>query len=428
MSTTLLSLALLSVLAPPVEVSEKPETLLFVRTTPAGAKVFLDGKPLGTTDDLFSVKPGVRRIVIELEGHDPQSKEVTIRAGEITRLVLEFKKALQEAGDRTGSDGKGIGGTGVELWRGETGTFRVEIKSTWAWNRTLTFNGDGTYVFTMQTFEQVPGERHLQPSKTPYVASYRLSPGSLLEMTRLLKATGWLSLAAGTQPALKDATEYGMTLSRDGKTLRRTYRQGDKVQAYEDLVRFLRRIERQEELLYSVTHRGKPSTSGNSLGGELDAMMGVGSRTRPYAPVLDYHRLVSAYGKFLLNPKPSPRLAIGAAKLMGYLKLESQRKNLEAVAMGRVVADPSYSVPTEVRKAAVEALGLMGAGQSIEALKTAAGDGDSWLRDAVAEALLTARADKAVPILKDLAGRSQNAAWALIRLGPTTSCFFLPDL
>ena len=107
MSTTLLSLALLSVLAPPVEVSENPETLLFVRTKPAGAKVLLDGKPLGTSDDLFRVEPGVRRIVIELEGHAPQAKELTVRVGEVTRIVLQLKKQPAVAAN----------GPAVERWK-----------------------------------------------------------------------------------------------------------------------------------------------------------------------------------------------------------------------------------------------------------------------------------------------------------------------
>ena len=60
----------------------------------------IDGKQAGTTDDLFCVEPGVRRIVIELDGCTPQSKELTVRAGQITRLVLQLKKspgAIDEA-------------------------------------------------------------------------------------------------------------------------------------------------------------------------------------------------------------------------------------------------------------------------------------------------------------------------------------------
>ena len=55
-------------------------TYLFVRTKPDGAKVLIDGKQVGVSDDLFPVDPGVRRIIVELEGHDPNGREVTIRA------------------------------------------------------------------------------------------------------------------------------------------------------------------------------------------------------------------------------------------------------------------------------------------------------------------------------------------------------------
>ncbi len=291
-------------------------------------------------------------------------------------------------------------------------TFRVEAKSTWAWNRTLVFRGDGTYTFQMQTLEQVPGEKRMQPSKTPYVASYRLSPGDLEEFARLLKATEWLSMPASPGPVADDATEYAMTLSRGQETARRTYHEADKVQAYVDLTRFLRRVERQEELLFAVTHREAPFPGSRDLGDELDGMMGGRNRARPYAPALDYQRLVPTYGEFLANPRLSPQLAADAAKLMGYLKLESQRRALEGLVLGRASGDPS--VPGEVRKAAVEALGLMGTAQSLDVLKTA-GQADGSVRDAVADALATAPSDKAVPILKDLAGSSQEAAWVLIR-------------
>ena len=92
-----LPLVLLGLLVPLVHAdqtrtSEKPETWLFVRTTPPGAQVFLDGKQLGTSTDLFPVESGVRKLVVKLEGHDSQTQTVTIPAGEVTRVVLKLKK------------------------------------------------------------------------------------------------------------------------------------------------------------------------------------------------------------------------------------------------------------------------------------------------------------------------------------------------
>ena len=69
-------------------------TFLFVRTEPAGAEVLVDGQLVGTSDDLFRVEPGVRTIIINLDGHDPEDEKVTIRAGRVKRLELKLTKGL----------------------------------------------------------------------------------------------------------------------------------------------------------------------------------------------------------------------------------------------------------------------------------------------------------------------------------------------
>jgi WD40 repeat protein len=98
-----LPLVLLGLLVPLVHAdqtrtSEKPETWLFVRTTPPEAQVFLDGKQLGTSTDLFPVQSGVHKLVVKLEGHQPQTQTVTIPAGEVTRVVLKLKKRPKTGG------------------------------------------------------------------------------------------------------------------------------------------------------------------------------------------------------------------------------------------------------------------------------------------------------------------------------------------
>ena len=266
-------------------------------------------------------------------------------------------------------------------------TFRVAMTSTKPPDRTITIKGDGTFTFKMQTLEKVPGnEKRLRRSKTPYVARYRLSPGHLRELTQLLKAANWLTLAIpkGSIPA--DSTKYAMTLTRSGQQHERIYHERDKPKAYIDLVRFLRRINRQEDLYYAITHTDGSFSPGHNLSVELDGVMGAKSMSRPYAPVLDYHRLVPPYAKILRRPMGVELQAADGAKLMGYLKLESQRLTLEALALDL----SSYDVPPELRKAAVKALGMMGAGRSLGALKEAAQTGDFWLRNDVAEVLLTA--------------------------------------
>jgi len=72
--------------------ADEPPTELYVRTTPEGAKVFLDDKEVGVTPGLFKVDAGAAKIVVKLEGHDPIEKKVEIKASRVTRIELEFNK------------------------------------------------------------------------------------------------------------------------------------------------------------------------------------------------------------------------------------------------------------------------------------------------------------------------------------------------
>ena len=77
---------------PSVEKREKPGTLLFVRTTPSGAEIRLDGKTLGKSDAIFPVEPGTYKIVVDLEGHQPHEQQITVRDGRITRIELTLRR------------------------------------------------------------------------------------------------------------------------------------------------------------------------------------------------------------------------------------------------------------------------------------------------------------------------------------------------
>jgi hypothetical protein len=79
--------------APPVSESKTPTTRLYIRTTPPGAKVLLDGRPIGVSPGLFFAPVGSRKITLELSGHDPLSKSVKVAEGEITRVEAELKKS-----------------------------------------------------------------------------------------------------------------------------------------------------------------------------------------------------------------------------------------------------------------------------------------------------------------------------------------------
>jgi hypothetical protein len=90
MNITLL-LPLMLVAAPAVESTPSPTTRLYVRTLPPGATVTVDGESLGTSDGLFLVPPGVRKVSVELDGYGPQVRQIEVRQGWISRVEIELK-------------------------------------------------------------------------------------------------------------------------------------------------------------------------------------------------------------------------------------------------------------------------------------------------------------------------------------------------
>jgi len=89
-------------LAPPpqVELRNSATTTLYIRTTPPGAMIFLDGKPLGKSNSIFTVSPGQCKITVELERYQAEIRSVEVVADEVTRVVLELRKVP----DRRGAD------------------------------------------------------------------------------------------------------------------------------------------------------------------------------------------------------------------------------------------------------------------------------------------------------------------------------------
>jgi carboxyl-terminal processing protease len=92
MASVILSLVLLGASEPKVEAQAERETLLYVTTSPPGAEVLVDGKQVGTTPGLFPFKPGLRRVIVDLDHHNQYKQDVTIRAGDIKRLKLRLKR------------------------------------------------------------------------------------------------------------------------------------------------------------------------------------------------------------------------------------------------------------------------------------------------------------------------------------------------
>lgn len=92
MDTIMATLVVLSGLGGPAETDDVAATLLYVRTTPSGAGVSLDGKRLGSSNDLFEVKPGSHEIGIDLAGHRPHRKKIKIEDGQVTRIEVQLKR------------------------------------------------------------------------------------------------------------------------------------------------------------------------------------------------------------------------------------------------------------------------------------------------------------------------------------------------
>jgi hypothetical protein len=110
MHATILSLLLAAVAGQPAApssegTSTKRATRIYVRTTPPGASIVLDGEQLGTSDGLFLVPPGIRKITLEMDGYDPQAKSVDVREGWITRVEVRMNRRgnKQRALERTRS-------------------------------------------------------------------------------------------------------------------------------------------------------------------------------------------------------------------------------------------------------------------------------------------------------------------------------------
>ena len=103
MYATKFVLLMATMLGPPAETSAERSTRIYVRTTPPGASIVVDGKELGTSDGLFLVPPGVRTVTLEMDGYDPEAKRVDVREGWITRVEVTM--------NRGGTKPDGVGST-----------------------------------------------------------------------------------------------------------------------------------------------------------------------------------------------------------------------------------------------------------------------------------------------------------------------------
>jgi hypothetical protein len=108
MTTVVYLAVILAVAQPEIRLEETGSTRVFVQTVPPGAQVVLDGKPLGQTDILVLVPPGVRKISLELDGYQPEVHEVEVPKGWITRVEFQLRRAASGEGPPPPQLGEGL--------------------------------------------------------------------------------------------------------------------------------------------------------------------------------------------------------------------------------------------------------------------------------------------------------------------------------
>jgi len=96
-------MAILALAVPPAQLDKAatPTTRLFVRTVPRGATVALDGKPIGESDGLFQVLPGGHKVTVQLDGYAPETREIQVDEGRITKVRIELQAPAQANSRRT---------------------------------------------------------------------------------------------------------------------------------------------------------------------------------------------------------------------------------------------------------------------------------------------------------------------------------------
>lgn len=84
-------------LAALLQAAKDPPTELYIRTTPAGATLFLDGKNLGTAPDIFEVAPGKHELLAVLEGCKSAKRDIVVPATRIERVILTLESLSSSA-------------------------------------------------------------------------------------------------------------------------------------------------------------------------------------------------------------------------------------------------------------------------------------------------------------------------------------------
>ena len=67
-----------------VQTDAEAKTQLYVKTTPPGASVSLDGGTLGKSNGLFDVAPGAHKLVLRMDGYASDERSIEVRQRQIT--------------------------------------------------------------------------------------------------------------------------------------------------------------------------------------------------------------------------------------------------------------------------------------------------------------------------------------------------------
>ena len=78
--------------APSVNKSQTATTRLYVRTTPPGARVSLDGQPIGVSPGLLIARPGDHQVTLEAAGYKSLIRRVNVLAGQIKRVEATLER------------------------------------------------------------------------------------------------------------------------------------------------------------------------------------------------------------------------------------------------------------------------------------------------------------------------------------------------
>ena len=129
---------------------------LHVKSSPPGATVRVDGKPVGTTPWSGEVEPGRRQVDLELAGHRNQTRDVVMVLGDEQRLSVAmipgdvgalFSLSSVPSGATVALDGQILGETPLERLPVEAKAYLVEIAKEGYHPQVLTVSiSDGSHL------------------------------------------------------------------------------------------------------------------------------------------------------------------------------------------------------------------------------------------------------------------------------------------